>query len=117
MELIPEDNNSPETRDNNYVIDDKTLEDKAFWFERSLDKECCIYGWGRGLRKATQLYKENMILENDLKQKENEIKLQKQKIEHLRMLLETKTPNIRNSNLLDEISTPDILTPDIITPK
>lgn len=111
MELIPEDNNSPKTPENNYVIDDKDLEDKAFWFERALDKECCTYGWGRGLRKAKQLYKENIILENVLKQKENEMRLQKQKIEHLRMLLETKTPKIRNSSLLDEISTPDILTP------
>ena len=111
MELIPEENNSPKTPENNYIISDKDLEDKAFLFERALDKECCIYGWGRGLRKATQLYKENIILENDLNQKENEIRLQKQKIEHLRMLLETKTPKIRNSSLLDEISTPDILTP------
>jgi len=111
MELIPDENNSPKIPENNYVIDDKDLEDKAFWFERALDKECHIYGWGRGLRKATQLYKENIILENDLKQKENELKIQKQKIEHLRMLLESKTPKyIRNCGL-DEISTPDILTP------
>jgi len=33
------------------------------------------------------------------------------------MLLETKTPKIRNNNLLDEISTPDILTPEIKSPK
>ena len=108
MELIPDDNYSPEK---NYVIDDTSLDDKVFWFERALDKECHIYGWGRGLRKATQLYKENILLENELRKKENEIKMQKEKIEHIRMLLETKTPNIRNSNLLDEISTPDILTP------
>jgi len=113
MELIPEENYSPSTPENNYIIDDKSLEDKAFWFERALDKECCTYGWGRGLRKATQLYKENILLENDLKQKENELKIQKQKIEHLRMLLESKTPKyIRNCGL-DEISTPDILTPEI----
>lgn len=111
MELIPDENNSPNTPEKNYVIDDKPIKDKVFWFERSLEKECCIYGYGRGIRKATQLYKENIILENELKQKENEIRLQKQKIEHLRMLLETKTPKIRNNNLLDEISTPDILTP------
>jgi len=113
MELIPEDNspNSPNSPEKNYIIDDKSIEDKSFRFERALDKECHIYGWGRGLRKATQLYKENIILENDLKKKENEIRLHKQKIEHLRMLLETKTPKIRNSSLLDEISTPDILTP------
>ena len=110
MELIPDENNSPNTPEKNYVIDDELIEDKVFWFERALDKECCIYGWGRGLRKATQLYKENIILEN-------EIQLQRQKIEHLRMLLETKTPKIRNSSLLDEISTPDILTPEIKSPK
>jgi len=117
MELIPDENNSPISPEKNYVIDDELIEDKVFWFERSLDKECFTYGWGRGLRKATQLYKENIILENDLNQKEKEIRLHKQKIEHLRMLLETKTPKIRNNNLLDEISTPDILTPDILTPE
>ena len=113
MELIPDENNSPSTPENNYIIDDKSLEDKGFWFERALEKECHIYGWGRGLRKATQLYKENILLENELNQKENELKIQKQKIEHLRMLLESKTPKyIRNCGL-DEISTPDILTPEI----
>ena len=110
MELIPEENNSPKTSENNYVIDDKDLEDKSFWFERALDRECHIYGWGRGLRKATQLYKENMILENTLKQKEKEIQLQKQNLEQMRMFLETKTPRIMYSDL-DEISTPDIITP------
>lgn len=117
MELIPDENNSPISPEKNYVIDDELIEDKVFWFERSLDKECSVYGWGRGLRKAAQLYKENIILENDLKKKEKEIRLHKQKIEHLRMLLETKTPKIRNNNLLDEISTPDILTPEIKSPK
>ena len=117
MELIPDENNSPISPKKNYVIDDELIEDKVFWFERSLDKECCVYGWGRGLRKAVHLYKENILLENDLKNKDNEIRLQKQKIEHLRMLLETKTPKIRNNNLLDEISTPDILTPEIKSPK
>mgnify|MGYP001235855301 CR=1 FL=1 len=110
MELIPEENSSPISPGNDYIIDDKCLDDRVFWFERRLDKECHIYGWGRGLRKATQLYKENIILENDLRKKENEIKLQKEKIEHLRMLLETKTPRVMNHEL-DEISTPDIITP------
>ncbi len=110
MELIPDENNSPNSPEKNYIIDDKSIEDKAFWFERSLDRECHIYGWGRGLRKATQLYKENMILENILKQKEKEIKLQKQNLEQMRMFLETKTPRIMYSEL-DEVSTPDIITP------
>jgi hypothetical protein len=110
MELIPDENNSPNSPEKNYIIDDKSIEDKAFWFERALDRECHIYGWGRGLRKATQLYKENMILENILKQKEKEIKLQKQNIEQMRMFLETKTPRIMYSDL-DEVSTPDIITP------
>ncbi len=110
MELIPDENNSPNSPEKNYIIDDKSIEDKAFWFERSLDRECHIYGWGRGLRKATQLYKENMILENILKQKEKEIKLQKQNLEQMRMFLETKTPRIMYSEV-DEVSTPDIITP------
>ena len=110
MELIPEENSSPISPGNDYIIDDKCLDDRVFWFERRLDKECHIYGWGRGLRKATQLYKENIILENDLRKKENEIQIQKEKIEHLRMLLETKTPRVMNYEL-DEISTPDIITP------
>ena len=110
MELIPDENDSPKTPETNYVIDDKDLEDKAFRFERALDRECHIYGWGRGLRKATQLYKENIILENTLKQKEKEIQLQKSNLEQMRMFLETKTPRIMYSEL-DEISTPDIITP------
>lgn len=110
MELIPDENNSPNSPEKNYIIDDKSIEDKAFWFERSLDRECHIYGWGRGLRKATQLYKENMILEKILKQKEKEIQLQKQNLEQMRMFLETKTPRIMYSDL-DEVNTPDIITP------
>jgi len=110
MELIPDENNSPDSPEKNYIIDDKSIEDKAFWFERALDKECHIYGWGRGLRKATQLYRENIILENILKQKEKEIKLQKQNLEQMRMFLETKTPRIMYSDL-DEVTTPDIITP------
>ena len=70
MELIPEENISPISPGNDYIIDDKCLEDRVFWFERRLDKECHIYGWGRGLRKATQLYKENIVLENDLRKKQ-----------------------------------------------
>lgn len=113
MELIPVDNNSPKTQENNYVIDDKDLEDKVFSFEISLEKECQEYGYDRGLRKTSQLYKENLRLENKLIEKEIEIKEYKNKIEHLRMLLESKTPKyIRNCGL-DEISTPDILTPDV----
>ena len=110
MELIPDENNSPDSPEKNYIIDDKSIEDKAFWFERALDKECHIYGWGRGLRKATQLYRENIILENILKQKEKEIKLQEQNLEQMRMFLETKTPRIMYSDL-DEVTTPDIITP------
>ena len=110
MELIPDENNSPNSPEKNYIIDDKSIEDKAFWFERSLDRECHIYGWGRGLRKATQLYKENIILENILKQKEKEIQIQKQNLEQMRMFLETKTPRIMYSDL-DEVVTPDIITP------
>jgi hypothetical protein len=52
MELIPDDNNSPKTQENNYVIDDKDLEDKVFSFERSLEKECQEYGYDRGQRKS-----------------------------------------------------------------
>ena len=110
MELIPDENNSPNSPKKNYIIDDKSIEDKTFWFERALEKECHIYGWGRGLRKASQLYKENINLENILKKKEKEIQLQKQNIEQMRMFLETKTPRIMYSEL-DEISTPDIITP------
>ena len=51
-----------------------------------------------------------MILENILKQKEKEIKLQKQNLEQMRMFLETKTPRIMYSEV-DEVTTPDIITP------
>ena len=106
MELIPEDNNSPNNPNKIYIIDNKS-------FERSLEKECQEYGYDRGLRKASQLYKENLRLENKLIEKEKEIKEYCNKIEYLRMLLESKTPKyIRNCGL-DEISTPDILTPEI----
>lgn len=105
MELIPDENNSPNSPNKIYIIDNS--------FERSLEKECQEYGYDRGLRKASQLYKENLNLENKLIEKEKEIKEYKNKIEHLRMLLESKTPKyIRNCGL-DEISTPDILTPEI----
>jgi ribulose bisphosphate carboxylase small subunit len=57
--------------------------------------------------------KENLRLEDNLIEKEIEIKEYQNKIEHLRMLLESKTPKyIRNCGI-DEISTPDILTPEI----
>lgn len=110
MELIPEDNNSPNTPEKNYITDDKSIEDRVIQFKQILEKECQEYGHKRGIRKATQLYKENINLEKEIKEYKN-------KIEHLRMLLESKTPKtIRGGNLY-EISTPDILTPDILTPK
>ena len=75
-------------------LDPKKLEDKAFWFERGLDRECHIYGWGRGLRKATSLYKENLELEHTLEKKNKLIKDYQNRIEELRMHLECKTPKI-----------------------
>jgi len=109
MKLVPEE--GPHNNNENSSIE------SVLSFERSLEKECKKYGYDRGLRKASQLYKDNLNLEDKLIEKEIEIKEYKNKIEHLRMLLESKTPKyIRNCGI-DEISTPDILTPDVITPE
>ena len=40
-------------------------ERKVFIFERKLDQECHTYGWGRGLRCAANLYRDNLSLEED----------------------------------------------------
>ena len=108
MKLVPEEVNTLSINNN----EDSPIE-SVLSFERSLEKEYKKYGYDRGLKKASQLYKENLKLENKLIEKEKEIKEYCNKIEHLRMLLESKTPKyIRNCGL-DEISTPDILTPEI----
>ena len=96
MELIPEEN--------------RELEDKVFHFERALDKECHIYGWGRGLRKATQLYKENILLESELEECNNKIQEYKNLVEKLKNELESKSPKIVYDPL-QCVTTPDILTP------
>ena len=82
-------------------VDPKILEDKVFWFERGLDRECHVYGWGRGLRKATSLYKENLELEFRLEKKDKLIQEYKKRIEELRMHLECKTPKLINNIDLD----------------
>ena len=38
---------------------------KVFIFERKLEDECYTYGWGRGLRCASQLYADNLHLEEE----------------------------------------------------
>ena len=108
MKLVPEEVNTLSINNN----EDSPIE-SVLSFEGKMIKECQEYGYDRGLKKASQLYKENLKLENKLIEKEKEIKEYCNKIEHLRMLLESKTPKyIRNCGL-DEISTPDILTPEI----
>lgn len=108
MKLVPEEVNTLSINNNENSPIESVLS-----FEGEMIKECQEYGYDRGLKKASQLYKENLKLENKLIEKEKEIKEYKNKIEHLRMLLESKTPKyIRNCGL-DEISTPDILTPEI----
>lgn len=102
MELIPEEN--------------KELEDKVFHFERALDKECHIYGWGRGLRKAAQLYKENILLESELEECNSKIQEYQKLVEKLKNELESKSPKIVYDPL-GGISTPDIITPVTSTPK
>lgn len=102
MELIPEEN--------------KDLEDKVFHFERALDRECHTYGWGRGLRKAAQLYKENILLESELEECNNKIKEYQNLVEKLKNELESKSPKIVYDPL-QCVTTPDILTPIRSTPK
>lgn len=101
MELIPEEN--------------KELTDKVFRFERALDKECHIYGWGRGLRKATQLYQENILLESELMECNNKIQEYQKLVSRLKLELESKSPKVVYDPL-GNISTPDIITPDNRTP-
>tara|TARA_Y100000389_G_C17347818_1_gene456788 strand:+ start:452 stop:775 length:324 start_codon:yes stop_codon:yes gene_type:complete len=101
MELVPEEN--------------KELEDKLFHFERALDKECHIYGWGRGLRKATQLYKDNIVLESELEECNSKIEAYQKLVERLKTELESKSPKIVYDPL-QCITTPDILTPIDLTP-
>jgi len=115
MELSPDMKLVPEEGTHNN--DEKLLIERLLYFDGELDKECKKYGYDRGLKKATQLYGENLRLENKLREKEKEINEYKNKIEHLRMLLESKTPKTIRGGDLYEISTPDILTPDILTPK
>lgn len=78
-------------------LDPKKINDKVFWFERGLDRECHIYGSGRGLRKACDLYKENLELENRIEKKDKLIEEYKIRIEELRMHLECKTPKVINA--------------------
>lgn len=101
MELVPEEN--------------KELEDKVFHFERALDKECCVYGWGRGLRKASQLYKENILLESELEECNSKLEEYQNLVERLKTELESKSPKIVYDPL-QCITTPDILTPVALTP-
>lgn len=87
--------NTPETDISD--LDPKELNNKVYWFERGLDRECHIYGWGRGLRKACSLYKENLELEIRLEKKDKLLQEYKNRIEELRMHLECKTPKVINT--------------------
>ena len=66
---------------------------KIFIFQRKLEDECFTYGWGRGLRCASQLYADNLNLED-----ENDIlyyKMEKYKKKY-EMLIDTEIKGIIN---------------------
>jgi len=66
---------------------------KIFIFQRKLEDECFTYGWGRGLRCASQLYADNLNLED-----ENDIlyyKMEKYKKKY-EMMIDTEIKGIIN---------------------
>ena len=79
----------------------KKIQDKVLYFDKELNRECDTHGWGRGLRIASSLYKENLELENKLEYKDKLIQDYKIRIENLRMRLECKTPKIIRGDDLD----------------
>ena len=47
------------------IMNSEDIQEKIFIFERNLNEECYTYGWGRGLRRALNLYEENLNLEEE----------------------------------------------------
>jgi len=74
---------------------------KIFIFQRKLEDECHTYGWGRGLRCASQLYADNLNHEE-----ENDIlyyKMEKYKDKY-EMMIDIEMKSIIN-DLIEKIVT------------
>lgn len=120
MELIPEENNKSEIYNlpyNDDRIDEsdgiknekiQKIQKKIYEFETSLSKECDSYGWSRGLRKACDLYRDNIDLNQELNDALNSLENYKRENIKLQELINKKTP-IRKYDALDDITTPDII--------
>jgi len=87
-------------------------EKKVFIFERKLDKECYTYGWGRGLRCATNLYRDNLSLEEDNEILHNKLDKYKKEIERLQSII-SKGVDEMSENLLS-VSMSTVTSNDIL---
>jgi hypothetical protein len=120
MELIPEENNKSDIHNlsfNDSIIDEsdeiknekiQKIQKRVYDFETSLIRECNSYGWSRGIRKACDLYRENLELSIKLDKLLNDNENYKRENIKLQELINKKTP-IRRYDALDDISTPDII--------
>mgnify|MGYP000486392259 FL=1 len=88
-------------------------EKKVFIFERKLDQECYTYGWGRGLRCAANLYRDNLSLEEDNEILHNKLDKYKKEIERLQTILSIGIDEMSENLLLASIST--VTSNDILT--
>jgi len=87
-------------------------ERKVFIFERKLDKECYTYGWGRGLRCAANLYRDNLSLEEDNEILHNKLDKYKKEIERLQSII-SKGVDEMSENLLS-VSMSTVTSNDIL---
>jgi|TARA_B110000971_G_scaffold216321_1_gene251168 hypothetical protein len=87
-------------------------ERKVFIFERKLDQECHTYGWGRGLRCAANLYRDNLSLEEDNEILHNKLDKYKKEIERLQSII-SKGVDEMSENLLS-VSMSTVTSNDIL---
>jgi len=88
-------------------------EKKVFLFERKLGQECHTYGWGRGLRCASNLYEDNLNLEQEIEILHNKLDKYKKEIERLQSILSIGVDEM-SENLLS-VSMSTVTSNDILT--
>ena len=70
-------------------------QNKISIFQDELNQECYSYGWGRGLKKATSLYSDNLMMKDKIKNYEIKLNSYRKEIKKLN--------NIINKNNLTDV--------------
>jgi len=63
------------------------IPEKVYIFEQNLNKECYSYGWGRGIRTASNLYSDNLEIQEELDKHKMKIDVYKKEINRLQSVI------------------------------